>query len=138
MDPEITDRTGYHLDLRPPAFLDLYLLPSHHSCRTCNSTCALREWESNDKRGTSKLDSRYTLFTWWSWRDAHEGTSQRPLHAHVHRMVLVFVTVLSDGKTTCRCLDRQSHGSRLAGHRKYGLGAGCSASTIAYSTPTKE
>ena len=75
MDPEIADRTGYHLNLRPPAFLDLYILPPQHSCRTCNSTCALREWESDHKRGASKLDSRYTLFTWWTWRDAHEGAS---------------------------------------------------------------
>jgi hypothetical protein len=76
MDPEIADRTGYHLVLRPPAFLDIYLLPSRHSCRTCNSTRALREWESDHKRGASKLDSCYTFFTWWTWGDAHEGASQ--------------------------------------------------------------
>lgn len=60
------------------------------------------------------------------------------LFSFIHLMVVVFLIVLSDGKITCRCLDRQSHGSRLAGHRKYCLGARCSASTIAYSPPTKE
>jgi hypothetical protein len=113
-DPEITDRTGHHLDVRPPATLDIYLFPSQHSCRTCNSTCAVREWESDHKRGPSKLDSRYTLFTWWTWRDAHEGASSRALLVGVHLMVSVFLIVLSDGKVTCRCLDRQPHGSRLA------------------------
>jgi hypothetical protein len=74
-NPEITDRTGHHLDLRPSAFLDLYIFRPQHSHCTCDPTCAIREWECDHKRGAPELDSCYTLPTWRTWRDAHEGAN---------------------------------------------------------------
>jgi hypothetical protein len=115
-DTEIADRTCHHLDVLPPAFLDLYLfLPQHSRC-TCDPTCAIREWEYDHKGGSPKLDSSNTLLTRWTWRDAHEGSSYRTLLVDVYLMVLVFITVLSIGKITRRCINRQSYGSRLAGY----------------------
>ena len=79
LDPEITARTSHHLDVCPPAFLDLYLFCPQHSRCTCDPTCAIRERGYDHKRGASKLDSCYTFLAWWTWRDAHEGTSWRTL-----------------------------------------------------------
>jgi hypothetical protein len=62
----------------PPAFLDLYLFVSHLP-RCCGTTSTIREWECNHPRVAPKLDSCYTLLTWWTWCDAHEGASLRTL-----------------------------------------------------------
>jgi hypothetical protein len=74
-DPEIADRTGHHLNVLSPAFLDLYLFRPQHSRCTCDTTCAIREWQYDHKRGAPKLDSSNTLLTRWTWRYAHEGAS---------------------------------------------------------------
>ena len=75
---ENADRASDHLDVLPPAFLDLHLFCPQYSCRPRDPTYTDGERERDDKRSSSELDSRYTLLTWWTRCHAHEGALTFP------------------------------------------------------------